>query len=223
MRDPYDVLGVPRGADEEEVKKAYRKLSRMYHPDANINNPNKAQAEEKFKEVQQAYQQIMKEKEQGYAGAGAGSDAYGSYGGFGGFGGYDGYGRRSGQSSYSEDDVHMQAVRNFINSGHYDEALRLLNDMKDRTAAWYYYSAMANAGKGNNVTAKQHASMASSMEPDNMMYRQLAGRLENGGGWYRSMGETYGSPMSMGSNTCTNLCIANLLLNCLCGGRVCMC
>ncbi|MBD9156254.1 MAG: J domain-containing protein, partial [Lachnospiraceae bacterium] len=43
MRDPYQVLGVSQDASEEEIKKAYRKLSRMYHPDANINNPNKAQ------------------------------------------------------------------------------------------------------------------------------------------------------------------------------------
>ena len=43
MRDPYQVLGVSQDASEEEIKKAYRKLSRMYHPDANINKPNKAQ------------------------------------------------------------------------------------------------------------------------------------------------------------------------------------
>ena len=54
MLDPYSILGVDRGASDEEIKKAYRKLSRKYHPDANINNPNKDQAEEKFKQVQQA-------------------------------------------------------------------------------------------------------------------------------------------------------------------------
>ena len=62
MMNPYQVLGISPGASDDEIKKAYRVLSRKYHPDANINNPNKAQAEEKFKEVQQAYDQ-MKEKE----------------------------------------------------------------------------------------------------------------------------------------------------------------
>ena len=55
MNDPYSVLGISRGATDDEIKKAYRALSRKYHPDANINNPNKDQAEAKFKEVQQAY------------------------------------------------------------------------------------------------------------------------------------------------------------------------
>ena len=50
MNDPYSVLGISRGATDDEIKKAYRALSRKYHPDANINNPNKDQAEAKFKE-----------------------------------------------------------------------------------------------------------------------------------------------------------------------------
>ena len=54
MIDPYSILGISRDASDEEVKKAYRKMSRKYHPDANIDNPNKEQDEEKFKQDQQA-------------------------------------------------------------------------------------------------------------------------------------------------------------------------
>ena len=102
MTDPYKVLGVSRDASDEEIKKAYRAMSRKYHPDANINNPNKAQAEEMFKTVQQAYNQIMKEKQGGPSGYGGyGQNPYGqrSYGGYDGdnqgqsdFGGFWGYG-----------------------------------------------------------------------------------------------------------------------------------
>ena len=84
MLNPYEVLGVSPGASDEEIKKAYRSLSRRYHPDANVNNPNKAQAEERFKQVQQAYDQIMKEKQQGYSyggrGYGYGNAGSGTYG-----------------------------------------------------------------------------------------------------------------------------------------------
>ena len=65
MSNPYEVLGISPSASDEEIKKAYRNLSRKYHPDANINNPNREQAEEKFKQIQQAYDQIMKEKQYG--------------------------------------------------------------------------------------------------------------------------------------------------------------
>lgn len=93
--DPYSVLGVSRDASEEEIKKAYKALSRKYHPDANINNPKKDQAEEKFKEIQAAYQQIMKERTEGYSyGGGYGRQTYGGSGsGYGGSQGYGGYGQ----------------------------------------------------------------------------------------------------------------------------------
>mgnify|MGYP000001839913 FL=1 len=162
MQDPYSILGVSRDASDEDIKKAYRKLSRIYHPDANINNPNKDQAEAKFKEIQQAYQQIMKEKEMGasgYTGTGSGGygdagSGYGGFGGFGPFGGFYGqYTNQNQQTTETEEDIHLRATANYLNSGHYKEALNVLSGIKDRSARWYYYSSIANSGMGNNVLA----------------------------------------------------------------------
>ena len=201
MRDPYQVLGVSQDASEEEIKKAYRKLSRMYHPDANINNPNKAQAEEKFKEIQQAYQQIMKQREQGSSpygnqGYGYGNNGYGNggnaqngYGGYSDFGGFDdffsgfgfggfgsagGYGQngygRSNAGADDEESVYFRAALNYISSGHYKEALNVLNNILQHSAQWYYYSSIANQGLGNNAAALEQAKKATEMEPQNAEY-----------------------------------------------------
>ena len=208
MFDPYQVLGISRGASDDEIKKAYRNLSRKYHPDANMNNPNKAQAEEMFKQVQQAYDLIMKEKEQG---------AFGGYGNFG-FGGYQGH-----QSESSDYENYMRAAANYIQSRHFKEALNVLNLISERNAMWYYYSAIANNGLGNNVAALQQAKQAVAMEPGNFQYRQLVQQLEGGGTWYRDMQQPYREYHMGGSDFCVKLCVANLICNCCCGGNVFCC
>ena len=162
MFDPYSVLGVSRDASDEEIKKAYRRLSRKYHPDANINNPNKEQAEEKFKEVQQAYEQIMKEKEYGS-----------SYGG-----GYGGFTGRQTSGYQDEEAIRRQAAANYIQSRHFQEAMNVLSSLKNRNGEWYYLSAMTNMGLGNNVNALNDIRTAVNMEPDNMQYRMLLQRME---------------------------------------------
>ena len=64
-KNPYDVLGVSPNASDDEIKRVYRDLTRKYHPDANVNNPLADLAEEKFKEVQEAYDIIMRERANG--------------------------------------------------------------------------------------------------------------------------------------------------------------
>lgn len=227
MADPYSVLGVPRDASIDEIKKAYRKLSRKYHPDANINNPNKAQAEEMFKQVQQAYKQIMDEKEgRASAGPSGGQQGYGGYGGFGGFGGfggngYGGYGQQgSQQSGYgsSEEDVELRAAANYINNRMFAEAMNVLNHISSRSAQWYYLHAMANYGMGNNINAVQDAQRAVNMEPGNLQYRQLLQQLQGGGQWYSDMGQGYGYDRGdAGFGNCCCQCLAiNALCNCCC-------
>lgn len=259
MYDPYAVLGVKRDATDEEIKKAYRSLSRKYHPDANINNPNKDQAEEKFKEIQQAYQQIMDEREHGGTGAYGsggygsgggyggsreygsgggygGSRDYGSGGGFGGFGGFGGYGSGGGYGgaggygaggygsqqrsagANDEESTYKQAAMNYIRSGHYSEAVNVLNSIKTKDARWYYLSAIANSGSGNNVTALEHARRALSLEPGNMEYKQLVAQLEGGGSWYDTRRAPYGSGGMGNSSMCSRICITYLICNLCCGG-----
>lgn len=219
MTDPYSVLGVSRNASDEEIKKAYRSLSRKYHPDANINNPNKDQAEARFKEVQQAYQQIMHEREYGSSSQSGGDYDFGGFGDFGSFRGFSGQYRQAGSSSaQTEDELHMQAAANFINSRHYQEALNLLNGMKTRNAQWYFYSAAANSGMGNNVIALDHAKEALRRDPGNLQYQMLVRQLESGGMWYEQRQGPYQTTFSGGSSWCMKLCLANLVCNLCCGG-----
>ena len=83
MRDPYEVLGVSPGASDDEIKAAYRKLAKKYHPD--LNNGS-AEAEARMKEVNEAYTLLIKHK-----GQTGGPSGYGSAGGYGSSGG-SGYG-----------------------------------------------------------------------------------------------------------------------------------
>lgn len=203
--NPYEILGIDPSASDEEVKKAYRKLSRKYHPDANINNPNKDQAEAKFKEVQAAYTQIMRMREQ--------KDSYGSF--------YNDQRQQSYQGYSNEEAVQMQAVYNFINSRHFQEALNLLNRMSSRPANWYYLSAVANMGMGNNVNAMDLAKKAVDMDPSNQEYRALLQRLQFGGQWYQQRGQQYGgTPFDGNRDWCMDMLCLNLFCNC-CGVNPC--
>lgn len=203
MLDPYSVLGVSRDASMDEIKKAYRSLSRKYHPDANINNPNKDQAEEKFKQVQQAYDQIVKEREQ---------RASGNYGGYGTSGGY--------QAQDDTQSMEMRAAANYINAMHYREALNVLNRMQERNGQWYYYHAAASAGVGDTANALEDARRATEMEPDNLQYQRLYQQLQSGGQWYQDTGRGYGyEPQTSGMGSC---CCQCCLMNMCCPGCCCI-
>ena len=202
--NPYDILGVARTASDDEIKKAYRALSRKYHPDANVGKPGEKEAEEKFKQIQQAYTQIMKEREQGYQG-------YGYQGG--GFGyGYQQSGQTAGGDS---DTVEMQAAANFINNRRYKEALNVLSGIGNRNAQWYYLSALANAGLGNAIEAQEMARQALNMEPGNMQYQMLWQQLQSGRQWYGNMSGGYGRQTVNIDNFCCQM-LAMQMFCCWC-------
>ena len=213
-KNPYDVLGVSPSASDDEIKKAYRDLTRKYHPDANLDNPLGGLAEEKFKEVQEAYDTIMHERSSGsYSYGGSSSGSSGSYS----------YGGSSSQSGAP--DPRLQAAVNYINSRRFREALNTLDQIPERSAMWYYLSGCANAGLGNNVLARDHAAQAVNMEPNNLQYRQLLNQLDFSSRRYQSSpyGAGYGGGYSCGTgNMCCDLCIADQLCECM-GGDLCSC
>ena len=218
-KNPYEVLGVSPSASDDEIKKAYRDLTRKYHPDANVDNPLADLAEEKFKAVQEAYDTIMRERSSGNAGG----YSYGGAGSSGSYGGSTGYG--SGYQN-GQIDPRLQAAVNYINSRRYREALNTLDQVPERSALWYYLSGCANAGMGNNVLARDHAAQAVNMEPNNPQYRQLLNQLEFSSRRYQ--GSPYGSGYGMGGsscgtgNMCCDLFIADQLCECM-GGDLCSC
>lgn len=237
MRDPYEVLGVSRDASDEDIKKAYRKLAKQYHPDV---NPGDKTAEEKMKEINAAYDAIKNGTASQYGQQGAGQGGYGGYGGYG-YGGYSGYGGagQGGWQTYTwdpfrgwtaygsqqtrqapEETPELRAARNYIAARHYAEALHVLSNIADRTAKWYYYSAIANAGQGNRILALEHARQACKMDPGNAEYETYLDELERGGNAYRQAGG-YNQGMSMG-RYCASLCFANLMCN-LCCRMGCCC
>lgn len=168
--DPYKVLGVSPDASDEEIKTAYRRLAKKYHPDR---NPGDAEAARKMQEVNDAYDQIKNPTKQR------------SYGGYSGYGNYGGYGGQSNAGQY------QQAAAQYIRFGRYQEALNILASDPNRNARWYCLSALANDGLGNQVTALEHIRRAVSMEPSNPEYLQILNEIENGGAAYRRQAGNY--------------------------------
>ena len=204
MMDPYRVLGVDRGASDEEIKKAYRSLSRKYHPDANVNNPNKAQAEERFKEIQAAYNQIMDERQNG------------SY-----RNSYDYDNNHSSYYDYSNSSsVEMQAAANYINARQYAAAMNVLNSIADsgRNGQWYFFAAVASQGLGNLMDAREYISRAIALEPSNFRYRQFEQSINWNRSWYETQGSSYGyyRPYSGVARWCISMALLNLICNLCC-------
>ncbi len=219
MTDPYQVLGVQKGATPEEIKKAYRKLALRYHPDRN--NGSK-EAEEKMKEINEAYAMLTDPNYRPNNAARAGGNPYGGYDPFGGWGGWSASGPRPGgyQSARENEPSQLRAARNYVMNGYYQEAINVLGQMQERTAEWYFLSAQANVGMGNRVTAREHARQAVNMDPDNFEYRLLYEQIESGGQAYAARGRGFGMPSPLCANPCLSCLAVNCLCNC-CGMRFC--
>lgn len=232
MTDPYSILGVSPGADEETLKKAYRQKCKQYHPDL---HPGDALAEENFKKVQAAYSEIQRLRSGGatngsahsYGGANAGGayrtqDPFGGGFGYGpfGFGFYSsGPNTRGGFAGGAQESPALQAAANYLRNGYPREALSALEQIpeRERTARWHYYAAMAHQGLGNNIRATEEARIAVSMEPNNYAYQNLLDQLQNPTRSYADHQQPYAQPGGNMGQSCLSLWLQMMLCWCCCG------
>ncbi len=203
--NPYEVLGVSEGADEETIKKAYKELVKKYHPDKYVNNPLADLAAEKMKEINKAYDMLTKNN-------GAAHNTSGSYGSSG-HGTYGGY-RNAG--AYQNIKPTFELVRQLIGMNAVTQALMMLNQLP-KTAEWYFLSGVANIRRGWNSVGVEHLEKAVEMEPGNAEYRDTLNRVKDNVNTYNSGGTTF----TGGGSICRALpCFC---LPCFCPGSCCCC
>ena len=209
MRDPYEVLGVSPSASDEEVKRAYRDLARKYHPDNYQDNPLADLAQEKMKEINEAYDAITRERAGGaQTGYSQQSRASGS--------------SRSYQTGYSSGNSTYVQVRQAINQGNIVLADSLLSGIAVRDAEWYFLSGSVAYRKGWLDEAQRNYQIACNMAPNNPEYSQALAMLQHGANPYR---QSYrgGAQQCDGCDMCSTLIAADCCCECMGGDLIPCC
>lgn len=202
VSDPYKVLGVPQGASQDEIKKAYRKKAKECHPDLHPDDPS---APQRMKEVNEAYDMLMNPEK--YAGRRqqeqAQQNPYGQGNPYGwqgnpygqgwspfddmfGFGGQYGSAQTPPPRDMPGDSQAVRQAIYCINTRQYQAALGALNSVPamERNARWHYLISLAEYGMGNNLAAAEEIRIALEMEPGNALYQRLYQQ-------YRAYSQTY--------------------------------
>jgi len=202
MRDPYQVLGVPSTATDEEVKKAYRNLARKYHPDNYHDNPLADLAQERMKEINEAYEAIQAQRKGHGPGGGYSQGSY----------------TQSGYTGYYGVDPLYQRVRGAINQGNLNLAEELLNSRTDRDGEWHFLKGSICYRRGWMDEAKQYFETAVQMDPDNGEYRHALDVMEGRQSAYQPEGYRAMTTTGCGNDSCSRICGTLLCINCLTGG-----
>lgn len=220
MTDPYQVLGVSPSATDEQIKNAYRELARKYHPDNYVNNPLADLAQEKMKEINEAYDQIQhqrKQQQQSYSGQASANRGYSNAG----------YSRQSysgqGRSQFAD-------IRQLLNSNRLSEAEELLEGIPQqrRDAEWYYLRGRVFYVHGWLDQAYSYYTRAVQMNPGNaeyqtalnqLMWQRNTGRPSGGYGDYRNV---QSGGMS-GCDMCSGLICADCCCECMGGDLISCC
>lgn len=194
MKNPYEVLGVSQNASMEEIKDAYKQLIRKYHPDKYQNNPLEDLAQEKIKEINEAYDFLCKNHN---SGSGRNNQSYN-------------YNNYSNSDGYSEPNFY--SVREYIDRGNLQAAENILNSSQARNAEWYFLSGMVAYRKGWYDQAENMIQQAVNMDPNNYEYRRNLEGLRGGGFRKTAYNRGYTSDDDM----FCRMCQAYICLDCLC-------
>ena len=200
MMDPWKVLGIKPGASAEEAKKAYRDLVKKYHPDRFQDPAAKEMANEKLKEINQAYDEVTR---------GGGGSAGASYGGA---NTNTNYGPSS--SGYATSD--FNAVRVHLNNRNVDQAERILENMRERNAEWHFLRGVCYSMRGWYAMAREHLANAVSMEPNNAEYRSALDQMDASTQSYRRNAGPVYNGRGVGTPGMCDLCSCMICSDCCC-------
>lgn len=203
--NPYEVLGISPGASQDEIKSAYRKLVKQYHPDQFRDNPLQELAQEKLAQINEAYNMLMN--------GSAGNNSYSNNSYSNSQSSYNNSYNNSYNSNSYNYGADLSQARMYIQRRDIRSAEDILNRITDRNAEWYFLTGIVHMNKGWYDSALQNIRTATNMDPNNFEYRQTLNQLQ-------SRTRNYGNPYRTSRNS-ANACDCCMDLWCL--DSICEC
>jgi len=192
MTDPYVILGVSRTDTDEKIKNAYRELAKKYHPDNYNDNPLSDLADEKMKEINEAYDSIMNERRASKGGETGGYSAYSN-------------------SNFSD-------IRSMISANQLEQAQQELDkiDPSSRDAEWYFLNGSVLYKRGWFEDAYTNFATACRMNPSNPEYRAALNQIQSRRGGYNPYNTGSGRNVNAGGCNGCDMCSSLLCADCCC-------